>query len=119
MYDLLTKIGAIVNLSDSAETLMLRFEVLVSALKVHGYSYGDLSIVDDTLHHVANKLGLEGREILKALADIATKALKAYIEKLDEQAQASIRAKHIDLFCVVLIAFFDDITENVDNKAVI
>lgn len=99
---------------------MLRFDVLVSALKVHGYNFGDMTILGDVvLAHGVNSISIESREILKSLADIATKALQGYIEKLNAQARESIRAKHIDLFSVVLLAFFDDIIESSKDGSVI
>ena len=61
------------------------------------------------------EISIESRDILKALAERAKKALEAYMEKLGSENRQNIRKKHVDLFSVVLIAFFDDIIENRDN----
>ena len=108
------------KIKDGNGSMILRFELLVSALKVHGYNFRDLTILaDDALSHGVRTISLESREILKSLAEIATKALKTYIEKLSVQDRESIRAKHIDLFSIVLIAFFDDIMVQVNCNPVI
>mmetsp|Transcript_15464 Transcript_15464/g.19491 ORF Transcript_15464/g.19491 Transcript_15464/m.19491 type:complete len:257 (-) Transcript_15464:410-1180(-) len=109
---LLKNIGAIVKQSGSNESLMIRFEKLISALKVHGYSFGDMTIMADTMSKGISCISIESREILKALAERATKALEAYMERLDSESRQNIRKKHVDLFSVVLIAFFDDIIVN-------
>ena len=61
-------IGAI----DSPLSSVLRFDKLISALKVHGYRYGDISIQEDQLSRSTNEIGKESRDILRALADKAS-----------------------------------------------
>ena len=43
LNNLLNKIGAVLVLNHKPEKTMLRFDVLISALKVHGYVFGDLT----------------------------------------------------------------------------
>ena len=55
---------------------MIRFDVLVSALKVHGYCYGDMTILEDKMsHRDGDWLSDDSRRILKALAAKAKKSL--------------------------------------------
>lgn len=49
LEEMLKKLGAIVQVRDCPETPFILFEVLVSALKVHGYSFGDMTILEDKL----------------------------------------------------------------------
>ena len=44
LEQVLKKIGALVSLKDNHETNFLRLDVLISALKIHGYTFGDLTI---------------------------------------------------------------------------
>ena len=109
---LLFAIGALCRLRENNETLVIRFDILISALKIHGYNFGDISLYNDGSERVNfAEIGDESRDILNKLAQKAKKALQAYLDKQGEKAQESIRKKHVDLFSVVLIAFFDDIIE--------
>ena len=40
------KLGAVATLTVDIDTVIIRLEVLISALQVHGYTYGNLSIID-------------------------------------------------------------------------
>ena len=64
---------------------MIRFDVLISALKVHGYIYGDMTILADQLSRSLSEIGNQSRDILKALANKAIKALKVYMKKLSAE----------------------------------
>ena len=82
----LKQIGAIVCLQgSSSKSLMIRFDVLISALKVHGYIYGDMTILADQLSRSLSEIGNQSRDILKALANKAIKALKVYMKKLSAE----------------------------------
>ena len=84
---ILMQLGAIVSLKDFHETVFIRFDVLISALKVHGYSFGDMTILDDQLSKSLDFIDVESREILKALAAKGKQALQSYLEKLAPEAQ--------------------------------
>lgn len=73
----LREIGAIVSQKHDHETSMIRFDILISALKVHGYSFGDMTLNPgfDGMRPDLNQISIESREILQNLATKATNAL--------------------------------------------
>ena len=73
---LLTELGAMVCSKDNSQTMLIRFDILISALKVHSYSYGDMTILEEQMSHRDNSsISVESREILKALAEKGKKSL--------------------------------------------
>ena len=65
---MLLDIGALSRLNDEHQTQVVRFDVLISALEIHGYQYGDAAPEEDTDDQ-------EGRKVLQKLALKAKKAL--------------------------------------------
>lgn len=67
-------------MKESNETLMIQFEILISALKVHGYNHGDITIItQNSWTKKRNSISTESQQVLTLLATKAKEALDVYL----------------------------------------
>ena len=106
-------IGALVSYNSGEEEIaLIDLRVLISALKVHGYLYGDISIISRLHNKDRESLSAESSKVMTCLTFKIMKALEVYVGKLSMAQQIEIKRKHVDLVSMVLLAQFDEIIEN-------
>lgn len=108
----LQQIGALCTAENVGDATLVNFDVFLSALKVHGYQYGDQTIMESISIETVQQLGEQDKIVMVKLAQKVAIQRDNYLSKLDENKLETVRQKHIDLISVVLLAFFDDVIEH-------
>ena len=120
---LLKKLGAVATLTVDRDTMVVRLEILVAALQVHGYDYGNFTIIENKTNLNTDLLDAKSKRIMNRMTYKVRAFKREYFKKLDSKQVEQIRYKHVDLVSIVILAIFDvliqDKTDNVGTRPVL